>query len=88
MSMSCSKRSLPDLQNQDRQITFTIKGKGERFFRQKSVPTVFEDGRKGHTIILEDITGRIIADRENPGERGAVQDDGREHPGRPPHNGG
>jgi PAS domain S-box-containing protein len=48
----------------DRQISFTIKGKGERFFRQKSVPTVFEDGRKGHTIILEDITERIIADRE------------------------
>ncbi|MGA2917589.1 PAS domain S-box protein [Methanoregula sp.] len=48
----------------DHQITFSLKGKGERFFRQKSVPTVFEDGRKGLTVILEDITGRIIADRD------------------------
>jgi PAS domain S-box-containing protein len=48
----------------DHQITFSLKGKGKRFFRQKSVPTVFEDGRKGLTVILEDITGRIIAERE------------------------
>jgi len=48
----------------DHQISFRLKGKGEQVFRQKSVPTVFEDGRKGLTVILEDITGRIIADRE------------------------
>jgi len=50
--------------DQDHQVTFNLKGGGERFFRQKSVPTVFEDGRKGLTVILEDISGRIIADRE------------------------
>lgn len=48
----------------DHQISFNLKGKGEQVFRQKSIPTVFEDGRKGLTVILEDITGRIIADRE------------------------
>jgi len=48
----------------DHQISFSLKGKGKQVFRQKSVPTVFEDGRKGLTVILEDITGRIIADRE------------------------
>jgi len=45
-------------------VTFQVKGQGERIFKQKSVPTVFEDGRKGFTIILEDITGHILAERE------------------------
>ena len=60
----CSKRSLPGLPTRITRSPSTSKGGGERFFRQKSVPTVFEDGRKGLTVILEDITGRIIADRE------------------------
>ena len=34
------------------------------FFKQKSVPTVFEDGRKGFTIILDDITAHILAERK------------------------
>lgn len=45
-------------------VTFPIKGGGERIFRQKCIPTVFDDGRKGLTLILEDITEHIIADRE------------------------
>ncbi len=45
-------------------ITFRMKNESERIFTQKSVPTVFENGKKGRTIILEDITGHILADRE------------------------
>ena len=45
-------------------VTFQVKEQGERIFKQKSVPTVFEDGRKGFTIILEDITEHILAERE------------------------
>ena len=42
-------------------ITFRVKDRGERIFKQKSVPTVFEDGRKGFTLILEDITRQVLA---------------------------
>jgi PAS domain S-box-containing protein len=45
-------------------ITFRVKDQGERIFKQKSVPTVFEDGRKGFTLILEDITAQVLAERE------------------------
>jgi len=45
-------------------VTFRVKDRGERIFKQKSVPTVFEDGQKGFTIILEDITEHILAERE------------------------
>jgi PAS domain S-box-containing protein len=45
-------------------ITFKVKDQGERIFKQKSVPTVFEDGRKGFTLILEDITRQVLAERE------------------------
>jgi len=45
-------------------VTFRVKDKGERIFKQKSVPTVFEDGGKGFTIILEDITAHILAERK------------------------
>ena len=45
-------------------ITFQVKDQGERIFKQKSVPTVFEDGRKGFTLILEDITNHVLAERE------------------------
>jgi PAS domain S-box-containing protein len=45
-------------------ITFQVKDQGERIFRQKSLPTVFEDGKKGFTIILEDITEHILAERK------------------------
>jgi PAS domain S-box-containing protein len=45
-------------------LTFRVKDQGERIFNQKSVPTVFEDGRKGFTIVLEDITEHILAERK------------------------
>ena len=45
-------------------VTFPIKDKQERIFHQKCVPTVFDDGRKGITLILEDITEHILAERE------------------------
>ncbi len=45
-------------------VTFPIKDKGERIFHQKCIPTVFDDGRKGITLILEDITEHILAERE------------------------
>lgn len=45
-------------------VTFQVKGQGERIFKQKSVPTVFEDGGKGFTLILEDITKHVLAERE------------------------
>jgi PAS domain S-box-containing protein len=36
--------------------------KGHLIFRMKTIPTVFEDGKKGTTILLEDITARKRAD--------------------------
>jgi PAS domain S-box-containing protein len=39
-----------------------IPGNGGLIFRQKIIPTVFEDGKKGMTILLEDITARKKAD--------------------------
>ncbi|WP_292418176.1 PAS domain S-box protein [Methanoregula sp.] len=45
-------------------VTFFVKDKGERIFHQKCVPTVFDDGGKGITLILEDVTERILAERE------------------------
>ncbi|MEI7856821.1 MAG: PAS domain-containing protein [Methanomicrobiales archaeon] len=53
-----------DMGEREATVTFPIKGGGERIFRQKCVPTVFDDGRKGITLILEDITEHIIAERE------------------------
>jgi PAS domain S-box-containing protein len=45
-------------------VTFRVKDEGERIFKQKSVPTVFEDGTKGFTLILEDITKQVLAERK------------------------
>jgi PAS domain S-box-containing protein len=45
-------------------ITFQVKDQEARIFKQKSVPTVFDDGRKGFTLILEDITRQVLAERE------------------------
>jgi PAS domain S-box-containing protein len=53
-----------DRGDQETTITFPIKDKGERIFHQKCVPTVFDDGRKGITLILEDVTEHILAERE------------------------
>jgi PAS domain S-box-containing protein len=53
-----------DRGDQETTVTFPIKDKGERIFHQKCVPTVFDDGRKGITLILEDATEHILAERK------------------------
>jgi PAS domain S-box-containing protein len=45
-------------------VTFHLKGGGVRIFQKKCVPTVFEDGGAGLTIILEDITDHVLAEQE------------------------
>jgi PAS domain S-box-containing protein len=45
-------------------VTFHVRDTGDRFFHQKCIPTVFDDGRKGITLILEDITEHILAEKE------------------------
>jgi PAS domain S-box-containing protein len=45
-------------------VTFRLKGKGERIFHRKQIPAVFDDGSKGITIILEDVTAHVLAERE------------------------
>ncbi|MDD4136647.1 MAG: PAS domain-containing protein [Methanoregula sp.] len=52
-----------DMGDQEIMVTFQVKDK-KRIFHQKCVPTVFEDGRKGITLILEDVTEHILAERE------------------------
>jgi len=53
-----------DMGDRETMVTFRVRDKGERIFRQKCVPTVFDDGRKGITLILEDVTEHILAERE------------------------
>jgi len=48
----------------ERTLSFMVKGVGERIFKQKSIPTVFDDGAKGFTLILTDVTGDILRERE------------------------
>lgn len=45
-------------------VTFRSPGGKEKVYRQKSLPTVFDDGSSGLTLILEDITYRVRAERE------------------------
>jgi len=45
-------------------LSFQVKETGERIFKQKSIPTVFDDGAKGVTIILSDVTEEILRERE------------------------
>ena len=56
--------STPHSQESERIVSFEVKGAGERIFKQKSVPTVFDDGARGLTIILSDVTEEIIKERE------------------------
>jgi PAS domain S-box-containing protein len=53
-----------DMGDQETTVTFHVKDSGDRIFHQKCVPTVFDDGRKGITLILEDITEHILAEKE------------------------
>jgi PAS domain S-box-containing protein len=45
-------------------VTLHVKDKGERIFTRKQIQAVFDDGSKGTTIILEDRTAHVIAERE------------------------
>jgi len=45
-------------------LSFQVKEAGERIFKQKSIPTVFDDGARGVTIILSDVTEDILRERE------------------------
>ena len=45
-------------------LSFQVKETGERIFKQKSIPTVFDDGARGVTIILSDVTDDILRERE------------------------
>jgi PAS domain S-box-containing protein len=51
-------------QDDNAPITFRLKEKGERIFNRKQIPAVFDDGSKGITIILEDVTAHVLAERE------------------------
>jgi PAS domain S-box-containing protein len=53
-----------DMGERENTITFQVKERGERIFHEKCVPTVFDDGQRGITIILEDVTEHILAERE------------------------
>lgn len=48
----------------DSLISFRTGGGGETILRQKSIPTVFDDGAKGKTLILSNVTGEIMRERE------------------------
>src|SRR5512136_1353345 len=50
-----------DMGEKETTVSFQLKDMGERIFHQKCVPTVFEDGRKGITLILEDVTDHMLA---------------------------
>jgi PAS domain S-box-containing protein len=56
--------STPHSQESERIVSFEVKRAGERIFKQKSVPTVFDDGARGLTIILSDVTEEIVKERE------------------------
>jgi PAS domain S-box-containing protein len=45
-------------------LSFQVQETGERIFKQKSIPTVFDDGAKGVTFILSDVTEKILQERE------------------------
>ena len=50
--------------NKNAPITLPLRHNGERIFHQKSIPSVFDDGTKGITVILEDVTEHALAVRE------------------------
>jgi len=47
----------------DTPVTLRLKEGGERIFTRKLIPAVFDDGSKGITIILEDVTAHVLAER-------------------------
>jgi len=55
--------ALPD-KGADDLITFRSQENGERIFKQKSLLTVFDDGARGYTLVLTDVTEEILRERE------------------------
>ena len=47
----------------DTEISLKTQKEQEQFFRKKIIPTVFEDGKQGMIILLEDITAKKEAER-------------------------
>jgi len=54
-------KKMPD--ETENTLSFHVKETGERIFKQKSIPTVFDDGAKGFTIILSEVTNEILRER-------------------------
>jgi PAS domain S-box-containing protein len=54
----------PDRREQETTVSFHIKDEEEQIFHQKCVPTVFEDGKKGITLILEDISEQVLTEKK------------------------
>ena len=52
------------LKKSNRVISFQVIGAGERIFELTKIPSVFDDGTEGITIILSEITREIIKERE------------------------
>jgi len=52
------------LKKSNRVISFLVIGVGERIFKQTKIPSVFDDGTEGITIILSEITQEILKKRE------------------------
>lgn len=53
----------PGREARDETVSLHRQDGQERFFRQRKIPTVFDDGGRGVTFVLEDITERILAER-------------------------
>ena len=64
MSTNFSICSTTERESQETDGHFPCERYGDRIFHQKCMPTVFDDGRKGITLILEDITEHILAEKE------------------------
>jgi len=54
----------PPTEETERIVSARVNGNAERIFRQKAIPTVFEDGSRGITYALSDITADVLRERE------------------------
>lgn len=54
----------PPTEETERIVSARVSGGGERIFKQKAIPTVFEDGSRGTTFALSDITAEVLRERE------------------------
>ena len=54
----------PPTEETEQIVSARVSGGGERIFKQKAIPTVFEDGSRGTTFALSDITAEVLRERE------------------------